>query len=350
MVSALLVFYVVLALGVSFLCSLLESVLLSITHSHVQLMQNEGKEAGRIWSRLKENDSVRPLTAILTLNTIAHTVGAVGVGSVVQQEYGNEWVTLASALLTLAVLLLSEILPKTVGSVYWKRFSGPAAYTTLALTILLIFIVVPIEWFRRLLPKADTAKVTREELSVLADIGEEEGVIEEDEEKVIHNLLRLAKIKVEEVMTPRVVVTAFPADHTIAEVLHEKPLLRVSRIPVYGESIDDLLGIVIRSEILLAASRGEWKTSLASIMIPLQTIKKDDSVDYALDLFLENRQQLLAVVDDFGGTSGIITMEDVIETLLGQEIVDETDEAEDMREVARAKSPNGTWNDSGSEE
>ena len=135
MVSSLLVIYASLALGVSFLCSMLESVLLSISHSHIQLMQNDGKKAGKIWSRLKENDSVRPLTAILTLNTIAHTVGAVGVGSVVHDEYGNEWVTLASAILTVAVLLLSEILPKTIGSAYWKKLATPTAHVTQQLTL-----------------------------------------------------------------------------------------------------------------------------------------------------------------------------------------------------------------------
>jgi len=341
MVSVLLLFYVGLALGVSFLCSILESILLSISHSHIQLMSKDGRKSGLIWADLKKNDSVRPLTAILTLNTIAHTVGAVGVGSVVQTEYGNEWVTLASAILTMAVLLLSEILPKTLGTVYWKKLSPLAAYITNVLTLALILIVVPIEWFRKLLPKGNKTTVTRDELAVLADIGEEEGTIEEDEETVIQNLLRLAEIKVEEVMTPRVVVTAFPLDYTIKQVLAEHPVLRVSRIPVYGNNIDDIKGLVIRSEILLAASRDEWEKKLETLMKPIGFISEDDSVDLTLDLFLEKRQQILAVQDEFGGTSGIVTMEDVIETLLGKEIVDETDEAEDMREVARAYT-NGT--------
>ncbi len=341
MVSSLLIIYASLALGVSFLCSMLESVLLSISHSHIQLMQNDGKKAGKIRSRLKENDSVRPLTTILTLNTIAHTVGAVGVGSVVHDEYGNEWVTLASAILTVAVLLLSEILPKTIGSAYWKKLATPTAHVTQQLTLLLTVIVVPIEWFRKLLPQAQKTTVTRDELAVLADIGEEEGTIEEDEEKVIVNLLRLAEITVGEIMTPRVVVTSFPVNYTISQVLEEHPVLRVSRIPVYGENMDDLQGLVIRSEILLAASKDEWDTPLSSMMKPLDQIEEKESVDHALDVFISKRQQILAVVDDFGGTSGIVTLEDAIETLLGEEIVDETDEAEDMREVALAQSSNG---------
>lgn len=342
MVSTLLILYAGLALVVSFLCSLLESVLLSISHSHIQVMQNEGQKSGDIWSRLKDNDSVRPLTAILTLNTIAHTVGAVGVGSVVHQEYGNEWVAIASAILTVAVLLLSEILPKTIGSAYWKKLATPTAHITNVLTLVLTIIVVPIEWFRKMLPQAQKTTVTRDELAVLADIGEEEGTIEEDEEKVILNLLRLAEINIEEIMTPRVVVTAFPADYTVLQVLDENPVLRVSRIPVFGETIDELLGFVIRSEILMAASKDQRDTKLKELMKPLESVNEGDSVDHLLDLFIKKRQQIMAVVDEFGGTSGIVTLEDAIETLLGEEIVDETDEAEDMREVALAQSTNGS--------
>ncbi len=342
MVSTLLILYAGLALVVSFLCSLLESVLLSISHSHIQVMQNEGQKSGDIWSRLKDNDSVRPLTAILTLNTIAHTVGAVGVGSVVHQEYGNEWVAIASAILTVAVLLLSEILPKTIGSAYWKKLATPTAHITNVLTLVLTIIVVPIEWFRKMLPQAQKTTVTRDELAVLADIGEEEGTIEEDEEKVILNLLRLAEINIEEIMTPRVVVTAFPADYTVLQVLDEHPVLRVSRIPVFGETIDELLGFVIRSEILMAASKDQRDTKLKELMKPLESVNEGDSVDHLLDLFIKKRQQIMAVVDEFGGTSGIVTLEDAIETLLGEEIVDETDEAEDMREVALAQSTNGS--------
>jgi len=305
-------------------------------------MQNEGQKSGDIWSRLKDNDSVRPLTAILTLNTIAHTVGAVGVGSVVHQEYGNEWVAIASAILTVAVLLLSEILPKTIGSAYWKKLATPTAHITNVLTLVLTIIVVPIEWFRKMLPQAQKTTVTRDELAVLADIGEEEGTIEEDEEKVILNLLRLAEINIEEIMTPRVVVTAFPADYTVLQVLDEHPVLRVSRIPVFGETIDELLGFVIRSEILMAASKDQRDTKLKELMKPLESVNEGDSVDHLLDLFIKKRQQIMAVVDEFGGTSGIVTLEDAIETLLGEEIVDETDEAEDMREVALAQSTNGS--------
>ncbi len=331
---SLLILYASLALGVSFLCSILESVLLSISYGHIKILELEGKKSGEIWAKLKEDDSIRPLTAILTLNTIAHTVGAVGVGSEVQVQIGDEWLTIASVLLTAAVLLFSEILPKTLGSAYWKKLSPAAGHIILWLTVALLPFVALIQYFRRLLPVAKKERVTRDELAVLADIGEEEGAIEEDEETVITNLLKLSEILVTEVMTPRVVVTTFPVTHTIRMVLDEMPVLRVSRIPVYGDDIDDLKGIVIRSELLTAASNDEWDKTLEDIMNPIECIPDTSNVDNALDLFLNKRQQIVAVTDEFGGTSGILTMEDVIETLLGQEIVDETDEADDMRELA----------------
>ena len=330
----LLIIYASLALCVSFLCSILESVLLSISYGHIKLLENEGKKSGMIWSKLKEDDSIRPLTAILTLNTIAHTVGAVGVGSEVQNQLGDEWLTIASAILTMAVLLFSEILPKTLGAAYWKQLSPTAGHITWWLTLSLYPFVALIQIFRKALPSAKKERVTRDELAVLADIGEEEGAIEEDEETVITNLLKLAEISVTEIMTPRVVVTTFPTTHTIRMVLDEMPVLRVSRIPVYGTDIDDLKGLVIRSELLTAASNDEWDLTLDKLMNPIERISDASNVDVALDMFLDKRQQLVAVTDKFGGTSGILTMEDVIETLLGKEIVDETDEADDMRELA----------------
>ena len=335
MEETLLITYATLALGVSFFCSLMEAILLSTTSSYVSVSVKEGNKSGLLWNKLKAEDSVRPLTAILTLNTVAHTIGAVGVGSQVQLIYGEKYLTIASVILTLGVLILSEIIPKTIGSAYWKQLSTPAAYMTYYLTVLTTPIVVPIEGMKRLLPHAKTTTVTRDELAVLADIGEEEGEIEEDEERVITNLLRLAEIPVTDVMTPRVVVTAFPSEYTVREVLDEIPVLRVSRIPVYGESIDDLKGVVIRSNLLTKASQDEWDTKLRDFLQPLECVNEDTSVDAVLDILLKTRQQMVAVLDEFGGTSGIVTMEDVIETLLGEEIIDETDEAEDMRELAR---------------
>ena len=190
---------------------------------------------------------------------------------------------------------------------------------------------------KKILPSADGQLVTRDDLAALADLGEEEGALMEDEETVIHNLLRLREIPITEVMTPRVVVTALQQDKTIKEVLEEYPVLRFSRMPVYSEQIDDIQGLVIRSELLVAASRDEWDRTVLEFMKPVEFLSTNQSVDAALDMLLERRQQFAVVKDEFGGTSGILTMEDVLETLLGEEIVDELDEVDDMRELAREK-------------
>lgn len=331
----LLIFYVTLALGVSFLCSILEAIVLSIPHTHIAVMEKDGTRIGKIWATLKDDDAVKPLTAILTLNTIAHTMGAAGVGSEVQKLYGEDALTLASVILTLAVLLLSEIIPKTLGTAYWKQLAPSAGYVLHYTTVLLTLLIVPIQWLKKILPKGEQSLVTRDDVAALADLGEEEGILEVDEETVIHNLLRLREISVNEVMTPRVVLTAFQMDSTIREIMDENHVIRFSRIPIYDESIDDIKGIIIRSQLLMAASRDEWDIKISDLAKDVLSISASSSVDATLDLFLSNRQQIAIVTDEFGGTSGIVTMEDVLETLLGEEIVDELDEVEDMRELAR---------------
>ena len=331
----MLIIYGSLALGVSFLCSMLEAVLLSMSMSHVSIMSKTGDKNGVRWSRLKEDDSVKPLTAILTLNTIAHTMGAAGVGSEVSKIWGEDSLTVASIILTLAVLFLSEIIPKTIGAAYWKKLSLPSGFILSGMTKMLAPFFVPLLMFKRLLPKAESASVTRDELHALADISEEEGELEEDEETVIHNLLALREMPVKDIMTPRTVTLAFEQGWTIRQVLDDTKILRFGRMPVYEESIDQLSGFVLRSDILMAASMDEWDKVLVDMKKPLMTIGVDDSVDFALETFLKSKVQILAVIDEFGGTAGIVTMEDAIETLLGEEIVDELDEHEDMRELAR---------------
>ena len=331
----LLIFYVTLALGVSFLCSILEAIVLSIPHTHIAVMEKDGSKIGKIWATLKDDDAVKPLTAILTLNTIAHTMGAAGVGSEVQKLYGEDALTFASVILTLAVLFLSEIIPKTLGTAYWKQLAPSAGYILHYTTLFLTLLIIPIQWLKKILPKGEQSLVTRDDVAALADLGEEEGILEVDEETVIHNLLRLREISVNEVMTPRVVLTAFQMDSTIREIMDENQVIRFSRIPIYGESIDDVKGIIIRSQLLMAASPDEWEVKISDLAKDVLSISASSSVDATLDLFLTNKQQIAIVTDEFGGTSGIVTMEDVLETLLGEEIVDELDEVEDMRELAR---------------
>ena len=345
----MLVAFATVAIGVSFLCSILEAVLLSTNMSHVAVMESEGHRYASRWKQFKEEPE-RPLTAILTLNTIAHTAGALGVGTEVARLYAHRpdidiIMGVASAILTILVLLFSEILPKTVGTVYSKKLAPSAAFLLQILIVCLAFIVIPIEWTRKLFPIPEQETLTRDELAALVDVAEEENTIEADEEEVIHNLLRLKDIKVKEVMTPRTVLSTVKVGQTVAEVMDEIPIMVYGRMPALGDSIDDVRGLVLRSEILRRAAADEFDLTMGDIMRSVQMVGSEQSVDEALDILLDHKEQLLVVTDEFGGTTGIVTMEDMIETLLGREIVDEFDQegiaegvsAEDLREFAKQK-------------
>ncbi|MBM47578.1 MAG: hemolysin [Euryarchaeota archaeon] len=337
--------YAALALCASFLCSILEAVLLSASHGHIASLRDTHSKVSLAWSAWKE-DPERPLTAILTLNTAAHTIGALGVGAEVENQFGGGHVIFfTSAILTLAILLLSEILPKTIGALYWRRLTVPSYHVLRVMMVLLWVIVKPIELIRSFLPRVETATVTRNELSVLADIAEESDVIEEDEEAVIQNLLRLREINVSSIMTPRVVMTTVTRAETVGDVLKRIPIMIHGRMPVTGESVDEVRGLVLRSEILRRAANDEFSKTMAEISRDVQSCSTEDSVDRALDILLESKEQLLVAKDEFGGTAGLISMEDIIETLLGVEIVDESDQEaidggvlhEDMREFAKSR-------------
>ena len=342
----LLTLYAILAIGVSFLCSILEAVLLSTTRGHVVSMSESHPKSSKLWVGYKD-DPEKPLTAILTLNTIAHTVGALGVGGQVARIYADDTdidviMGVASAILTLAVLLFSEILPKTIGTLYWRKLTISSGYLLRILIISSWIIVRPVEIIRGMLPAVDTETVTRDELSVLADIAEESDIIEEDEEAVIQNLLRLRDIEVQTIMTPRGVVVHVSGDETIREVMERIPIMVYGRMPVVEGDVDNVQGMVLRSEILRRAAADDFDTTMKEISRPAVICRYDDSVDKALDTLLENKSQIMVVRDEFGGTVGLVTMEDVIETLLGVEIVDEEDQVaieegvarEDLRELA----------------
>ncbi|MBE45207.1 MAG: hemolysin [Euryarchaeota archaeon] len=341
----LMIAYAVLALGASFLCSILEAVLLSTSHGHIVALKDTHRRVSERWSKWKE-DPERPLTAILTLNTIAHTVGALGVGSEVENNFEGEYVIAGSAaILTIAILLLSEILPKTIGALYWRRLTVSTYHSLRALMWILWPIVVIIELMRAPFPQVETETVTRDELSVLADIAEESDVIEEDEEAVIQNLLKLREMKVSDIMTPRVVMTTVDADNSVKEVMDRIPIMTHGRIPVFRDNVDNMVGLVLRSEILRKAAADDFDLIMGDIARELVTCDVDTSVDKALDILLENKEQLIVTKDQFGGTAGLVTMEDIIETLLGVEIVDESDQDaiddgflhEDMRELAKIR-------------
>ena len=334
--------YAALALGVSFLCSILEAVLLSTTRGHVVSMAETHPKSSELWIGFKD-DPERPLTAILTLNTIAHTVGALGVGTQVEHlnpgEYG---VAIASAILTVGILLLSEILPKTLGTLYWRRLTISSGYLLRLLIISSWIIVRPVELIRGILPAVESDTVTRDELSVLADIAEESDIIEKDEEAVIQNLLKLRDIEVQAIMTPRVVMNCVDASESVGTVMERIPIMVYGRMPVFEGDVDNIRGLVLRSDILRRAAADNFEISMEELSRKVVSCRFDDSVDNALDILLENKAQLMIVRDDFGGTVGLVTMEDIIETLLGVEIVDEEDLVaieegvahEDLRELA----------------
>lgn len=330
--------YFSLALGVSFVCSLLESVLLSTTASHTQLLGNDGDKSGKRWQVLKQNDAVEPLTAILSLNTIAHTVGAVGVGVEVEVAFPGQYtVAIASALMTVAILLLSEILPKTLGAAYWKQLGPVTAITLVWLVKAARPIVVLILVLKKFLPSPDTPAVTRGELAAMADISESEGSIKEDEETVITNVLNLQNMQVGEIMTPRVVIYGWSIACTVRQALEDNPDTTFSRIPLYGDSIDDLRGFVLRTDVLMAATKEQWDRPLLDFAKTLTVVAVDQPIDQVLKNIMQSQTHLALVQDEFGGTAGVVSLEDVIETLLGEEIVDEGDEVADMRELARQK-------------
>lgn len=329
-----LIIYFLLAIFVSFLCSLLEAVILSLTHAHIQVLIKQGHRSGRLLRSLKENID-RPLAAILTLNTIAHTVGAAGVGAQALHLYGSKWVALFSAILIFCILVFSEIIPKTLGAVHWKRLAPSAAYLVKGLIYLTYPLVIAFERLSRLLAsRRDQVKVTREEVIAAADMSKAEGELADRERRVINNLLGLKNIYANDVLTPRSVLCALPNNQTVGQVMKEHTPIRFSRIPVYGKDLDDITGLVNRFKLNRSFSQGLTEQRLADLAVPIHVVPESKSMAEILDEFIQRREQLFLVVDEYGGTEGIITLEDAIETLLGVEIMDELDSVEDMRKYA----------------
>lgn len=333
----LLFFYLFLAIGVSFLCSILEAALLSITPAHIAVLNERGSRAARHMRDLKR-DIDRPLAAILSLNTIAHTFGAAGVGAQAQLIFGSAYVTISSALITLAILIFSEIIPKTLGATYWKQLSAFTAWACLVL----IWAMWPLVWLSqqitRLLSHGKHApSVSREEFRALAQIGSREGVFEEDESRIFLNLIRFGAIRVEDIMTPRVVVKKFQQDTRLIELMDNVDELVFSRYPIYGDNDEDIKGYVLKAEIMLALARGQGSRRLKELRREVLFVPEFISLRVLFSQLLAEQEHFAAVVDEYGGFSGVVTMEDVLETLLGSEIVDESDTIDDLRKVAREK-------------
>lgn len=332
-----LIFYITLALGISFLCSIWEAAMLSTPVSHIELLVQQGNQAGSIMQGLRQNVE-HPISAILTLNTIAHTVGAAGAGAEATAIFGSEFFGIISAVLTLLILVFSEIIPKTLGAVYAKPLTPFTAYSLRALLWLLKPAVFAFEFVTRSMrPSEESPTVTRSELQVMARISAEEGGIHERENRIVANLLQLADVQVETIMTPRTVMVIFQESQTIAAIIRRHSVLPFSRIPVYGESADDIKGYVLRHDIYKRATADDREVRLRDIARPLDVVPETNSVAQVLDDFIAKQEHIFLVIDEYGGTAGLITMEDAVETLLGIEILDESDPVADLRQLARRR-------------
>ena len=330
----LLITYFCLALFLSFICSLLEAVLLSTPSSYSSILKRENEKSGLILDGFKENIN-RPLAAILTLNTFAHTIGAAGVGAQVFDLFGETYVAIASGILTLLILVFSEIIPKTLGSTYWRGLVGSAV----RLIQFLIWGTYPFVLLAEFISNfgSASASVTREEVIAMAEMGEDEGILEEQETDLIENTLRLKDIKVSDVMTPRNVIFALNKDMTVGQVLEEHETLGFTRIPVFDTNLDNMIGMVNRYNIVNRKAEDQFSTRMSEIIKDIPWVNENDSIDKVLELFIENRDHLCLVKDDFDTLTGLITLEDAVETLLGKEIVDEHDSVVDMRDLAESK-------------
>ncbi|MBN1845808.1 MAG: HlyC/CorC family transporter [Sedimentisphaerales bacterium] len=338
-----LILFITLALVVSFLCSLMEAAILSVSHGYIETLRKQKRRSGEILRHLKERID-RPLAAILTLNTVANTIGAAGVGAQVQKLYTQAYgphhagtvLAVASGCLTLAILVFSEIIPKTLGAVYWKRLGPLVAYVVLGLVRILLPLVVVLELISRWVSgRRYHRKVSREEMIAVAELGNLEGSLLTQETRLIHNILRLHKIRARDVLTPRSVMLAFQQDKTIQEALNKHSPIRFSRIPIYGKDLDDITAVVHRYELVRANAEGKGHQKLSEAAKPIHAVPDTKFLASILDEFVRRQEQLFLVVDEYGGTAGIITLEDAIETLLGVEIVDEFDTVKDMRKLAR---------------
>lgn len=350
----LLLFYAFISILFSFLCSILEAVLLSVTPTFVNLKKQEGKPYARALEELKK-DVDKPLIAILTLNTIAHTVGAILVGVQAKFAYAEMFgsqpefmgmafseeamVGVVSTIMTLLILIASEIIPKTIGATYWKQLVNFSTRTLriMVLTLKYTGILWILQLFTKLIGKkgAHGSVLSREDFTAMAEIAEEEGVVEESESKVIRNLLTFDEIQAKDIMTPRTVIKMAPESMLIREFFEANRQLRFSRIPLYGENHDHITGYVLKDQVLESLIDEKGDQALGTLRREIQVTERSKPLPELFNTFVTNREHMALVVDEYGSVSGLVTMEDVIETLLGLEIMDESDNVEDLQLLAR---------------
>ena len=329
-----LLLYVVLALVVSFVCSILEAVLLSVTPAFVRAEREKGTASGAKLYRLKK-DVERPLAAILSLNTIANTIGAAGVGAEATRLFGNAWLGLVSGMLTLLILVFSEIIPKTLGAVFWRKLAAPAAHMLPVMIVLLS----PLVWLARVITRtisrsADDMLISRDELTALTAMAASSEEFHQQEVQIIRHILSASHLKASDIMTPRTVVTALPQQTTVSQVLASHPTLPFSRLPVFQDSLDDSDAFVLKDEILAELAAGRADTQLLELARPILTVPDFQPLLTLFEYLSDSRSHIALVVDEHGGAEGVVTLEDVVESMLGFEIMDEADEVEDMQVLA----------------
>lgn len=336
----LLIIYATVSIFFSFLCSILEAVLLSVTATFINIKKSEGKEYATDLETLKK-DVDKPLIAILTLNTLAHTVGAILVGTEAKKIFNDDGygVFIVSAAMTILILVASEIIPKTIGATYWKQLSS---FTTTALKIM----IFPLKWTGVLWILQLTTKLiggksshgsvlSREDFTAMTDIAEEEGVFQEAESKVIRNMLNFKEVKVKDIMTPRTVLKTADESKTIQSFFDENKTLRFSRIPIFSDNSDEITGYFLKDDLYKAIIDGNGAKELKTIKRAILITRRDLSIPNLFEKLIEQREHIALVVDEYGSVSGIVSQEDVIETLLGLEIMDESDNVADLQLKAR---------------
>lgn len=320
------------------MCSVLEAVLLTAPMSFVSMLEKEGRPGASVLKKCKQEID-QSISAILSLNTIAHTVGAAGVGAQSDKVFGNEYFALTSAVLTILILVLSEILPKTIGVAYWRSIAIPSA----RVIRVLVFITYPLVKVSELIThifsgKKKSVSVSREEVSAMVTVGAEEGVFEKKENRMIQNLLKLDDVTARDIMTPSSVVEMAEESMTLREFHQNEAYRTYSRIPVYNEENDDYIrGYVLRQSILEKLSEDKFDLRLSDIVRPVLTFQENEPVSNIWEKLLAEKEHISVIIDEYGCFRGIVTMEDVIETMLGTEIVDEKDTVTDMQELAREK-------------
>lgn len=332
---ALLLFYLFLALSISFLCSIAEAVLLSTPVSYLRAKEEEGNLSAQKMINIKQNID-KPLSAILSLNTIAHTIGAAGVGAQAVKVFGEASFGLVSAILTILILVITEIIPKTIGARYWRNLAVFTGHLIGLMMIVTYPLVLLSAFLTKSLSKNKQEQTTsREEILALANIGAEEGIFGEKENKIIQNIIRLKSIRVSDIMTPRVVVAVADETMLLKDFLKNKDFLHFSRIPVYSENYEDVTGYIFRQTVFEKLAEGEENLRLKDIKREIVIVPEAKPLFSVWEQLLEEKEHIALVIDEYGGMGGIVTMEDVVETLLGFEIMDEKDDITDMQQYAR---------------